>query len=147
LVLFGLLVLPGLVFATGCTEESYLNSCAECTFDDYGKMEESCRKQFEDNGRNCLITTYPAITFMYANPNSCPELGSCQMKFSVCKEMAGTGTDEGDCDSSAVRQCFEEADKCIGQSVNACDARSNPCAVGIFILGTLAFAIFASARK
>jgi len=143
---FGILFFMGVGFA-GCTEDSYLNSCAECTFDDYGKMDESCRKQFEENGRNCLITQQPAILFLYAHPEQCPGLGDCQAKFSICKSMVGTGSDEGDCQSAEIKKCFQTADECIVSEVSRCNAQSSPCAMGIFILGTLAFALFASARK
>ncbi|MBD3390350.1 hypothetical protein GF415_05385 [Candidatus Micrarchaeota archaeon] len=137
---FGLLVFPGLGFAAGCTEESYLSSCNECTFDEYGKMDEDCRKQFEENGRNCLITNQPAILFLYAKPEKCPSLSNCQMQFNMCKEMAGTGTDEGDCSSPQVKECFAKADSCISQAVNHCNAKSSPCA-GLFILSTMAFVL------
>lgn len=142
----GLLLLMGAGFA-GCTEESYLASCGECSFDDYGKMDESCRKQFEETGRNCLITQQPQIVFLYAHPEQCQGLGNCQAQFNFCKSMAGTGTDEGDCNSAEIKKCFQTADECIRREVNRCDAQSHPCAMVIFISGILAFALFASARK
>ena len=142
LLLFGLLVLPGVVFASGCSEQEYLNSCAACTFNEYGMMEEECKKSYEESGKTCLISKYPSIVYLYANPSSCPGLSNCKMEFNMCKANVGTGTDQGDCQSAQVQECFKRADTCIAKAISTCDAETNPCAAIFIIPGILALTLF-----
>ncbi len=141
--LFGIFAIFGLAFAASCTEQAYLDSCAECSFNDYGMMDEECRRNHEYSGRACLIMKSPKIGYYYVDPNKCEGLSTCLDGFNSCKATYGTGTDEGDCQSSQMQQCFREADSCIYYELYKCNKESGPCVVIFAIAGVLAFALFA----
>jgi hypothetical protein len=145
IVISVILLLAGISFS-GCVEDSYFDSCTECTFDESGKMDESCREKHEDAGTACLVAAHPQLTYLYME-NKCPELNDCHMEAESCRQAAGTGSDRKDCMNPSVRKCFQRADSCISRAVSKCDARSNPCAVFILLPAILGLVFFFSSRE
>ncbi|NYZ60887.1 hypothetical protein H0O01_04295, partial [Candidatus Micrarchaeota archaeon] len=51
--MFAVLLLVGLSFA-GCAAAAYAKTCNSCTFDQYGKVDQSCSSGYKSSGTTCM---------------------------------------------------------------------------------------------
>jgi len=144
LALFGLLV--GASFA-GCASEAYSKSCASCSFDANGRMDQSCSSGYKNSGITCTSTSYPIMSTKYA-AGQCPQVDSCASELSSCVAQYSSGDDRADCQEGSVSVCYSAADSCTKRAAIACGEVEQQCGPPTFILmGMLALAGFAYYRK
>lgn len=112
------------VFAAICSARSYVESCKQCTFDASGKMDESCRKNSENDAQSCLVTTYPRTSVAYS-AGKCPQVDVCLANLKVCRLVGEKTSDKTNCHEPAYNSCFNVADTCVAKAAQACTKESD----------------------
>jgi hypothetical protein len=124
-ILFLGLVLAPLAFA-GCASDSYRKACASCSFDQYGKMDQSCWGGYKASGTTCVSVSYPIMAGKYAE-GKCPAIDSCASELQSCVAQYGTGDDKADCQEGSLAVCYAAADVCTKQAAVKCGEIESPC--------------------
>jgi len=137
MLLLGLLVLS-LSFAADCAREAYVKSCSQCTFDESGKMEQSCYDSQESAGQSCFAATYPIASAKYAN-GECPAIDKCTAQLQQCKAALTSGNDKTDCEQAYLADCFYQADVCMADAAKECDVEIKPCPFALIMIAMLGF--------
>jgi len=65
IVVFATLCFSGLAFATTCSYDAFIQSCANCPFDAYGKMNETCSDSYQSDAKTCLGKEYLVMSTKY----------------------------------------------------------------------------------
>ncbi len=145
LMLFGLLA--GAAFAASCAADAYRKTCASCTFDSNGKVDQSCSGGYKQSGIACTSAAYPIMSTKYA-AGQCPQVDACAAELSSCVSQYSSGDDRDDCREGSVSTCYHAADRCTQRAAIACGEIEDPCNAPAFILmAALALAGFAYYRK
>lgn len=149
-ILFGtviaLLLFSGAAFAgMTCSADAYRNSCAQCTFDANGKIDQKCYQEKKSAGIGCVSTSHAIASAAYAQ-GKCPGIDTCASQLQACQAQAGTGNDKADCAEGSVSVCFAAADNCVDSAARECGEKPPECkgpAGLIMLIVGLAFAGFA----
>jgi hypothetical protein len=136
------LLFAGMAFA-GCASSAYTKSCSECSFDDNGKMNQTCYKAKQAGGTTCLATSHAIMSAQYA-AGKCPQIDACIESLNACKASLATGNDKQDCDSRVLTSCFDVADACVDKAGPQCGETPllESCATGpalIMLIGGFVF--------
>jgi len=143
--LFGLLI--GASFAASCAADAYRKTCASCSFDANGRVDQSCSSGFKNSGISCTSTSYPIMSGKYA-AGQCAQVDACASELSSCVAQYSSGDDRADCQEGSVAVCYSAADSCTKRAAIACGEVEQQCGPPTFILmGVLALAGFAYYRK
>lgn len=142
---FGLLMLS-FSFAADCARESYVKSCSHCTFEESGKMEQSCYKSQESAGQSCFAASYPITSMKYAN-GECPQIDECSAQLQQCKAMLTSGNDKTDCEQAYLADCFYQADACMADAAKECETEFKPCPLSLIMMALLGFGFMKYSRK
>ena len=118
-----LLVLASGSFA-GCASSAYSKTCASCSFDQYGKVDQSCSKGYQNSGTACVSATYPVMSSKYAL-GQCPGVDSCANELRSCTAQMGTGNDKEDCTKGSMGVCYAAADQCVKSAAVNCGELQN----------------------
>ncbi len=116
-------LMAGTSFAATCAIKSYTTSCMKCSFDSYGKMDQKCYEQYQNNGVACLFAAYPVESIQYKMGN-CPAIDACIQKLETCKALYTSGNDKTDCGLGEIDHCFARGDACVADAVKHCDTPS-----------------------
>jgi len=119
LVVFAALFLSGLSFAATCSYDAFIQSCTQCPFDAYGKMNETCSDSFQTDAKTCLGKEYPIMSTKYLF-GQCPQIDECVTKLTACKDANRQGSNKDECSSQASKNCFVMADKCAEAANKIC---------------------------
>ena len=119
LMLLSVLFLSGLAFATTCAYDSFVQSCAKCSFDSNGKMDEACSDSYQTSAKTCLGTDYPIMSAKYMM-GSCPQIDECVSKLTACKEANRQGSNKEECSNLGSKNCFVRADLCAEAANKIC---------------------------
>ena len=139
--LFVVLLFAGVSFA-GCAADAYQKACASCTFDQYGKIDQSCSSGYKNSGTGCVSKSYPIMAGKYAM-GQCQEVNACASQLSSCASQHSSGNDQADCQEGSVGACYAEADECVKRAAASCEEVEAPCGAPAFALLTvLAGALF-----
>ncbi len=114
-----LVVLSSISFAETCAEKSYSVSCNKCTFDVYGKMDQTCYQKYQSSGKACLFGAYPIESAEYV-AGACPAVDVCINRLTDCKAIYTSGNDKQDCYAENIDHCFIRADNCVALAVKNC---------------------------
>lgn len=131
-----LVVFSGAAFSIDCAIKTYNKACSLCSFDEKGKIDESCRREYESIGAVCFSSSYPTMSAKYA-AGQCPAVDSCTSKLKSCVAEASTGNDKNDCYEESVKACYITADRCMEKAAVECgemESTACPGAPNIFIL-------------
>ncbi len=146
LLVFGLILAP-LAFA-GCAADSYRKACGSCSFDQYGKIDQTCSGGYKTSGTTCVSASYPIMAAKYAE-GKCPEVDSCASELQSCVAQVSTGNDKADCQDGSVAVCYATADGCTKSAAAKCnDIVSDPCPSPVDIFAFIfAGLVFVRIRK
>ena len=145
LALFGLLI--GASFAVSCAADAYRKTCASCSFDANGRVDQSCSSGYKNSGISCTSTSYPIMSGKYA-AGECPQVDACASELQSCVAQYSSGDDRADCNEGSLAVCYSAADSCTKSAAVACGEVEQQCGAPSFILmGMLALAGFAYYRK
>ncbi|MFH0884652.1 MAG: hypothetical protein V1861_03000 [Candidatus Micrarchaeota archaeon] len=126
LISVGILVLlSGAAFA-GCAAEAYSKTCGSCSFDENGKVDQSCKDGYQSSGTTCVTTKYPIMTVKYAE-GKCPAVDSCAEELRSCTAQYSSGNDKEDCQEGSVGICYAAADECVKKAAITCGEIESPC--------------------
>jgi len=140
-----LLFVAPVAFA-GCASESYAKSCASCSFDANGKIDQSCMNGYKSSGTACVSTSYPVMAAKYSAGN-CSQVDECASQLQSCTAQYSTGNDSADCKEGSMAVCYTIADQCTSSAAGKCSDLESPCkAPEAFILLVLVGALFYSRR-
>jgi len=112
------LFLSGISFA-GCSYDSFKAACDDCTFDAYGKMDQSCWQGYQSSGTTCLGKKYPMMSAKYMM-GDCPQVDECAAKLAACKDANNPGSNLLECKNSATLNCFTMGDACVEAANKIC---------------------------
>jgi hypothetical protein len=119
LVVFAALFLSGLSFAATCSYDAFIQSCAQCPFDAYGKMNETCSDSFQTDAKTCLGKEYPIMSGKYLF-GQCPQIDECVSKLTACKDANRPGSNKDECSNQGSKNCFVMADQCAVAANKIC---------------------------
>ncbi len=134
MILVGLILLfmAPVAFA-GCASEAYSKSCASCSFDANGKIDQSCSGGYKASGTACVSTSYPIMAGKYS-AGKCPEVDACASELSSCSAQYSSGNDKSDCSEGSVAVCYSAADSCTRSAAAKCGEIESPCSTPAAIL-------------
>jgi hypothetical protein len=139
--MFVVLLFAGVSFA-GCAAQAYAKTCSSCTFDQYGKVDQSCSSGYKNSGTTCMTTSYPIMAGKYAS-GECPAVDACASELSSCSAQYSSGNDKEDCQEGSLAICYAAADECVKSAAVKCGEIESPCAAPAFaLLAVLAGALF-----
>lgn len=118
--LLGFILLISVSFAATCAQKSYTTSCSKCSFDQNGKMDQSCYEKYQGSGQACLFAAYPLESMAYTSGN-CPAIDACIERLQTCKAMYSSGNDLSDCATGDITNCFVQGDRCVAMAVKNCN--------------------------
>jgi len=120
------ILLIGMVFlslsgiaSAGCTYDSFNAACNDCTFDAYGKMDQSCWQGYQSSGTTCLGKQYPIMSAKYMI-GDCPQVDECAAKLTACKDANDPGSNLKECKNLATLNCFIMGDECVAVANEIC---------------------------
>jgi hypothetical protein len=143
--MFVVLLFAGISFA-GCASEAYAKSCSSCTFDQYGKMDQSCSSGYKNSGTGCVSKSYPIMAGKYAM-GQCQEVNACASQLSSCSAQYSSGNDKADCQEGSQAVCYAAADECVKRAAVSCGEVEKQCGAPAFaLLSVLAGALFISRK-
>jgi hypothetical protein len=147
MILVGLILLfmAPVAFA-GCASGAYAKSCASCSFDANGKIDQSCMNGYKASGTACVSSSYPIMAGKYS-AGQCPEVDSCAAELQSCSAQYSTGNDKTDCSEGSVAICYSAADQCTKSAAVKCGEVENPCKVPGAILLLIAGCTMFYSRK
>ncbi|MEM0438182.1 MAG: hypothetical protein QXU54_02680 [Candidatus Micrarchaeia archaeon] len=96
----------------GCSLDAYKNACANCKFDENGKMDKACADMYKTQGLSCLSAQYPIMSARYY-AGECNAPQECVSKLSKCLSESSSGNDKFDCQEGTVQACYKSADECM----------------------------------
>lgn len=114
----GILAIAG-VAAAGCAGDAYSKACASCSFDQSGRIDNSCQKGYQSSGTACVSASYPIMSAQYAQ-GKCPQVDSCADELRTCTAQYSSGNDKADCEEGSVSVCYAAADACVRQAAKSC---------------------------
>jgi hypothetical protein len=120
-----LVMLSGAVFA-GCAAEAYSKTCASCSFDANGKVDQSCKEGYQSSGTSCVSMSYPIMAAKYAD-GKCPEVDYCAEELRSCTAQYSSGNDLADCQEGSTAICYAAADQCVKSAAVKCGEIESPC--------------------
>ena len=130
-ILFGtviaLLLFSGAAFAgMTCSADAYRNSCASCTFDANGKIDQKCYQEKKSAGIGCVSASHPIASAAYAQ-GKCPGIDTCASQLQACQASVSTGNDSFDCKEGSANTCFAAADICVDSASRECGEKPPEC--------------------
>ena len=138
IILFGLALASFSFATTPCAYSSYHKACQYCSFDQNGKMDQSCYQGYQGGGTSCVASTYPIASGKYSL-GQCPQIDSCTSDLQRCKAMVTSGNDKTDCSQSYVADCFSQADACMEAAAEACGDKIKVCPFALLLPALLGF--------
>ncbi|MCX6771068.1 MAG: hypothetical protein NTX79_03360 [Candidatus Micrarchaeota archaeon] len=151
-ILFGtiiaLVLLSGVAFAgMTCAADAYRNSCAGCSFDASGKMNQTCYQEKKAGGIACVSTSHAIASAAYA-AGKCPGIDACASQLQSCQSQEGSGNDKADCSEGGMGVCFALSDSCVDKAALDCGEKPPDCkAPAALILLVVGLAFTGFARK
>jgi len=146
-LVFGIIILSSVTFASTCAAKAYQNSCSACPFDANGKMNQSCYEGYQSSGVSCFGTSHP-IAMTQFTQGKCPQVQECVDELNTCKTQYSSGNDSADCQEGSVAICFAATDSCVDQASSECGEKLPTCPTSAVVLGlVLVGAAFVSSRK
>ena len=124
-VIIVMLLLGGMLFAV-CAYDAYEKACANCPFDENGKIDRSCSDSYRASGIACVSSKYPIMSAKYS-AGKCPAVDACASELSSCVAQYSTGNDKADCQEGSVSVCYLESDQCIKSAAIKCGEIENEC--------------------
>jgi len=141
-----LLIFSSVAFAgMTCSADAYARSCAGCTFDANGKIDQKCYQEKKSAGIGCVSAAHVIASTAYAQ-GKCPGIDTCASQLQACQSQVGTGNDKADCAEGSVSTCFATADICVDQASRECGEKPPECKAPtgmILLVVGLVFAGFA----
>ena len=130
-ILFGtviaLLIFSSVAFAgMSCSADAYRNSCAGCTFDANGKIDQKCYQEKKSAGIGCVSASHAIASAAYA-AGKCPGIDTCASQLQACQASVSTGNDSFDCKEGSMPTCFAAADFCVDHAALDCGERPTEC--------------------
>lgn len=117
-LILGIIAVAGTA-AAGCASEAYCNACASCSFDENGRIDESCQQGLQSSGTACVSASYPIMSVEYAR-GKCPEVDACADELRTCTAQYSSGDDKADCQEGSVGVCYSAADACVRSAAVKC---------------------------
>ncbi|MEM4165821.1 MAG: hypothetical protein QW153_00670 [Candidatus Bilamarchaeaceae archaeon] len=140
-VLLGLVLLSGAIFAD-CSLEAYKQACANCRFDQNGKIDRSCSDIYKASALACISKSYPIMSGKY-HAGQCPQVDECASQLSSCIADVSTGNDKYDCQEGSMTTCYSAADRCIANAAIKCGEVEKECpgssGLILLVLGLVGF--------
>ena len=124
LSLIALVMLFSLSFAD-CAKNAYLDTCMNCPFDEYGKVDKACADRYQSSGTACVSSSYPIMSAKYA-AGGCPAVDVCAAELQSCTAQSSSGNDKEDCGHGKVIDCYVAADNCVSRAAALCGAPVPP---------------------
>ena len=122
-----LLLFSGSAFAgMVCSADAYRNSCAGCTFDASGKIDQKCYQEKKNAGIACVSTSHPIASAAYAQ-GKCPGIDTCADQLKACQSSVSTGNESFDCKEGSMSTCFAAADNCVDSAARECGEKPPEC--------------------
>ncbi|MFH1402735.1 MAG: hypothetical protein ABIH11_00520 [Candidatus Altiarchaeota archaeon] len=106
---------------SSCSRDSFIDSCAKCSFNAAGKMDKYCYDTHVNLGRICVFTAYPGSALKWSW-GSCPALQRCVDNLKACTNFRCPGADSDDCTDPFCQTCFDDSDKCAAIAAKDCDS-------------------------
>jgi len=124
-----LVFISGISFATTCSYDAFIQSCAKCSFDANGKMDGACSDSYQTSAKTCLGTDFPVMSTKYMF-GSCPQIDECVSRLTACKEANRQGSNRQECSNLGSQNCFAKADMCAEAANQICAEGKNESEVG-----------------
>ncbi|MEM4332154.1 MAG: hypothetical protein QW500_02650 [Candidatus Micrarchaeia archaeon] len=136
-IILGVIFLLNVVTA-GCSLDAYKNACANCKFDEKGKMDKTCSDMYKTSGLSCLSAQYPIMSAKYY-AGECNAPQECVAKLSKCITEVSSGNDKFDCQQNEMMACYSSADECMRWAAFDCGEVERQCPgpayLILFVLG------------
>jgi len=124
--LLALLVLSGSAFAMTCAADAYSRSCAGCSFDSNGKIDQKCYQEKKSAGIACVSSSHAIASAAYA-AGKCPGIDACASELQSCQAQYSSGNDKADCAEGSVSVCFSASDHCVDRAAAECGEKPPSC--------------------
>jgi len=138
-----LLLFSGAAFAgMSCAADAYARSCAGCTFDENGKIDQKCYQEKRSAGIGCVGASHAIASAAYAQ-GKCPGIDACADQLRSCQAQYASGNDKADCAEGSVAVCFSASDHCVDSASLECGEKPPECkapAAMIMLVASLVFA-------
>ncbi|MEM4359419.1 MAG: hypothetical protein QXT45_02710 [Candidatus Bilamarchaeaceae archaeon] len=146
-IILGIIFLLNAVMA-GCSLDAYKKACANCKFDENGKMDKACADGYKTSGLSCISAEYPIMSAKYY-AGECNAPQECVLKLSKCISEVSSGNDKFDCQQSEMLACYSSADECMRRAAFDCGEveRQCPGPAAILLLVISLFGFYAISKK
>ena len=126
-IVIALLLFSGAAFAgMTCAADAYRNSCAGCTFDANGKIDQKCYQEKKSAGIGCVSASHVIASAEYAQ-GKCPGIDACADQLRECQAQYSSGNDKADCAEGSVSTCFAASDACVDSASRECGEKPPEC--------------------